>query len=858
MSSTATHKAKLLIVGSLQLLSLFFYTASICQDFGERPKINLFKLSPVAYESGMLYLKFRADKINEEPFLIKFDSNNPTVRSSFSSIDSILLKYNANGFKPLFNHQSLKNEWVNRHREWELNTWYGISFDNTTDIIEVIIAFSKLSVIEVAEPIFKIVRYIGDEAIPIDHSPRNVYPLNNHDNVNQYSNISIENERSKFTSNQKWTPNDPLLNNQWHYNKIQLQQAWDYTKGNSNVIVSIHDGGIDYLHQDLLSNMWPSIGPDGTQTKRDRHGTHVAGTVSAVNNNGIGVAGVAGGNHPAKGALLMSLDIFKGSISTAQSFIYAADNGASISQNSWGYKDSLVFNTPDLVAIDYFYSNGGGTAMPGGGLVIFAAGNNNSNSIWYPAYYSKTVAVAATNQADQKANFSNYGTWIDISAPGVSVFSTDTLDNYVYLQGTSMACPHVSGVAALLVSYSPGTFSRSQILQAILSSTDNINHLNPLYNNQLGTGRLNAYKAVEQIQTVQGVNPSNLVAEPFSQSQINLSWSKNIFNNDVLVAFNTVNVFGPPSGNYQTNDLISGGGRVIYFGNQTTTQHTGLNPQQTYYYRAWSKLNDGNYSSGITTSAMTLCSTISHLPFFEDFNQGKLPDCWANVSNSGGEPGQIWTFNLITDGLPSSYGRYAILDSKSYGNGFTQNADLITPSFNLSNYDAVYLSFEHYYRHYHTSSATLSVSIDNGNSWSALQQWTSTTSKPTSFVKKIDQAANQPNVSFKWNFTGTWGYYWIVDNILITNQDIVSTNISNYTPYSVYPSPFDNYLVIDFGDAFFSDYVINIYNINGKPILNPIVVGSSKVEINTADIQKGIYLLVISSSSKRYTYRVVK
>ena len=322
-----------------------------------------------------------------------------------------------------------------------------------------------------------------------------------------------------------WTPDDPKLNTQDHYDAINLFEAWDVTKGSADVVVQVLDTGIDMSHPDLKMNIWKNPGEicgngvddddngyvddchgynfaDDTGTDlmgNHWHGTHCGGTIAADTNNGKGVAGVAGGDgSPNSGAKLM-IGVTFGDYSVggfAEALVYGANNGAQISSNSWGYMQSGIYDQAELDAIDYYNSKDG--------LVVFAAGNDADDGDWYPAYYDGAIAVAATDNNGVAAGFTCYGDWIDISAPGVGIYSTMADEgnyyssgDYGYSDGTSMACPHVAGVLALGKSVNMAA-DRRHLLQCMADTAMDTDGANSgTYAGKLGAGLVNAEAFVE-------------------------------------------------------------------------------------------------------------------------------------------------------------------------------------------------------------------------------------------------------------------------------------------------------------------------------------------------------------------------
>ena len=429
------------------------------------------------------------------------------------------------------------------HRRFGLHLWYEITFGDTlsTEVEQLLAQYQHSPSVALAEPL---------SLRKLDEHPA----------------LAIE---SGIFSD------DPHFTDQWHYHNtgqsggtpladIRLPAAWAIERGTPQVIVAIIDGGIDTRHEDLQGAMWvnpaeqngtPNIDDDGngyiddvygygfgnerSRIAANHHGTHVAGTVGAVSGNGIGVAGVAGGSGVGDGVRLMSCAVF-GSGSQGgfpEAFVYAADHGAVIAQNSWGGGEKSILLED---AIRYFTERAGydnsnenfarnrQIGPMAGGLVVFAAGNNSSEDpeSAYPASLPSVFSVAATDHNDQRSDFSNYGNWVDIAAPGSDVLSTSPSNTYRLLSGTSMACPQVSGVAALLISHyqQPG-LNPAHIRALLVDSTDPMDEANPRYIGKLGRGRLNAYRALTREQALPPGAITDVVAWAQTYDRVLLRWT---------------------------------------------------------------------------------------------------------------------------------------------------------------------------------------------------------------------------------------------------------------------------------------------------------------------------------------------
>ena len=290
------------------------------------------------------------------------------------------------------------------------------------------------------------------------------------------------------------TPNDTYFTNSfnngmWCLYQVNAPQAWDISTGDVNVVVAVTDNAIQINHPDLVNKVVP--GRDVVDDDNDPspcggndgfHGSHVSGTVGAETNNNLGVASL--------GYNISVMPIKIGNCSTGaltggyDGIIWAADNGADAVNMSWGGG-----------GVSTYGQNVCNYAWNQGVILIAAAGNDNTNQQFYPAAYDNVVSVAATTNGDAKSSFSQYGTWIDVSAPGSQILSTNEGTGYSMSQGTSMASPMVASLVGLMISHAPSA-TPQDIIDCLLSSADNINAANSNYIGQLGSGRINAEEAL--------------------------------------------------------------------------------------------------------------------------------------------------------------------------------------------------------------------------------------------------------------------------------------------------------------------------------------------------------------------------
>lgn len=552
------------------------------------------------------------------------------------------------------------------------------------------------------------------------------------------------------------TPNDPGFSNLWGMNNIgqtggtadadiDATEAWDQHTGNGTVVVAVIDTGVAYDHPDLAANMWTNSGEipgngiddDGNGYIDDvygynfvnntanpyddhGHGTHCAGTIAAVGNNGVGVAGVTWS------ARIMAVKFLSasGSGSTTgaiSAVLYAANNGAQVMSNSWG---GGGFSQALLDAIN--------TADQAGALFVAAAGNSGLNtdvSPNYPSNYAvqNVVSVAATDHSDLKASFSNYGlTTVDLGAPGVSVYSTvPTVGNaccsnptgYHYLSGTSMATPHVSGAAALLFSRYPG-ISHYQVRDRLLFSSDPVASLAGI---TVTGGRLNIARAI----TPDDAPPApvfDLATTNIGSTTVTLRWSAtgddgnsgNASKYDLRYSYSPID-----DGNFNQATAVTGTPKPGVPGTLETFTVAGLVSDTNYYFALRVSDDVGNNSNlSNVVSARTRAVKI----VFQD-NMESGPANWTVAGSDGVGGPALWHLSTHRSNSPSTAMYYGIESTLNFNTGVRNFGSITSAPINLVGETDAALTFTHFLQTENFSpydTARVQVSSNNGSTWTDL------------------------------------------------------------------------------------------------------------------------------------------
>lgn len=522
---------------------------------------------PADAEAGELLIKFSPEMsdILDQAQLSKTRAGKAT-RSGIPSTDEVLDILGSYSFERVFPVDANTEA---RTREAGLHLWYTVKFNKGTDLKAAAERLKQLGEISKVQTNGRIKRAYNTDS-------KRIY----------LSDKALQQKATRAAA--EGEPNDPGFASQWHYRNlgeghygfenlnnnhvgakagcdVNALEAWKTCTGDPSIIVAILDEGVMYTHPDLAANMWcnPGESVQGAKTDGDGngyegdlhgynfvtesgditwtdandsgHGTHVAGTIAAVNNNRRGVCGVAGGDGtPNSGVKIMSCQVFSGQNSVtlageARAIKYAADNGAVILQCSWGYNssESSIINgyTPgpatekewaetyplEKEALDYFINNAGSpNGVIDGGIPVFAAGNEYAGNPAFPGAYSKCVCVSSVAADFTPACYTDFGSLVTLSAPGgdleyyskigeqedeywaetteqkgavLSTMIKNGQPAYGYMEGTSMACPHVSGVAALGLAYAAKTNRHYRAADFVALMKKSVKELDSHYQN---------------------------------------------------------------------------------------------------------------------------------------------------------------------------------------------------------------------------------------------------------------------------------------------------------------------------------------------------------------------------------------
>lgn len=398
------------------------------------------------------------------------------------------------------------------------------------------------------------------------------------------NNKNVEMVEDNYLAQVVAIPNDPSYPSQWQLPKIGAPAAWDINQGATGSAVAVLDTGIDPAHPDLKNKLLPGYNfYDNNNDTRDvyGHGTKVAGVAAAMGNNAVGVAGVNwnGAIMP----LRISDTAGWGTYSAmAQAIIYAVDHGVRIINLSFG---GTSYSSTLQSAVDYAWSKN---------AVVFAsAGNANSSVMQYPAACNHVIAVAATDSADNRSSFSSFGSWVDVSAPGSSVYSTVNGGGYGAVSGTSFASPITAGLATLMLSVNPG-LTATQIESIIEQSADDLGAVG--FDQYFGYGRINATKAL-QIAKDTPVNAIDLTAPTITV--VKPTASSTLSGTTVLEAAATDNV-GLSKVDFYANGLLLGTDNTEPFSLSADTLKIA-NGTYSFEYRAYDAAGNIGYAYVMAT-----------------------------------------------------------------------------------------------------------------------------------------------------------------------------------------------------------------------------------------------------------------
>lgn len=678
------------------------------------------------------------------------------------------------------------------------------------------------------------------------------------------------------------TPNDYSSSQQWYLAQINATSAWNYFSTGSTRRIAIVDNAVQVTHTDLSANVWVNAGEVANNNIDDDgngyiddingydvadldndpnppntsfgHGTHCAGDASASTNNSTGISAI-GFSTKIIGVKATSNSGNAQSISNGYEGVsYAAAAGAHVISLSWGGSSSS--GTAQNV-INAAYN------APSKPVILAAAGNSNVNTMFYPAAYTNVLSVASSTTGDVKSSFSNYGTWIDITAPGSNIYSTVPNNTFASMSGTSMACPLTAGLVGLMRSLAP-TMTQSQIISCLTSTCININSQNPNYVGQLGAGRIDANAAM---------------------ACVNSSLS-----NPPAAAFAANNTSICPGQQVQFTDQSAGATSWAWtFAGGTPASSTAQNPLITYntpgtYTVTLVATNSNGSSTATQTNYITVSSTGQAPPFTEGFqNTQFLPTGWSSLDAA--PTGIFWTRNTTVGGFNTStacamFDNYASDAQGSRDEMRSLKLDFSTLSTCTLRFDVAYARYGLYNNVMYSDSLAIYISTNCGQSWTQVYlnggtnlstnggvdvqntMFVPTASQWRTESVSLNSYIGQQSVIVAVQNRGRYGQALYVDNINLqyTTITVGSPELTDEWTINLFPNPSNGNINLAMDLVNQDNYTIEITNAIGQVVYTEALnsyIGSYNKTINLTANNKGVYFVTVRSSNKQFVKRIV-
>lgn len=359
--------------------------------------------------------------------------------------------------------------------------------------------------------------------------------------------------------------------------------------------------------------------------------------------------------------------------------------------------------------------------------------------------------------------------------------------------------------------------------------------------------------------------PDSVIVSPLANGSLKVNLKKKNPSDFIVVAYSEQNIVvnlvdgtSYSSGNtLQCNGQTNG--TIAYVGNDESCIITGLQPDTEYFVKVWAGKSANTYSLGKPSSCVTVCQQSQPLTYEIAFS-GSQHDCWLSVNN-GGAPNNVWQFGTSSNIMISGHtGQYAYIDSYKLGSWASQNADLISPVFDLSEYENVFVRFTHRYRQRNNSIASFQVSIDNGNSWQTIQSYTEHSENPAVFDQEVSQyAALQENVMFKFNYIGSNGWYWAITDFKISGYKVGIQENNPENDFLLFPNPARSLVTVLPSDGLADNQIfVEFFSVTGQKVLSQDVdFSSGPASINIGSLSKGIYFVKFISDNATVTKRIV-